>query len=72
MQVHPTLDQIRALPAAERLAVIAELAERVEEARPLRDAAIRELRAAGGHTVDQLAAAAHVSTATVKIVLRQA
>ncbi|MBL7499649.1 hypothetical protein I6A84_13045 [Frankia sp. CNm7] len=60
-----TLDDLRTL--AERV----QKAERdLTAARRERDDAIREVRAAGGHTVPAIADAAGVSLATAKIVLR--
>lgn len=70
MKVRPTLDELRALAPAERLAAIAAIAQLAEAARPLRDEAIREMRATGRYTIDQIAEAAEVSPATVKIVVR--
>lgn len=61
----PNLDGLRAL--AEKV----EAAERaLDDARRERDEAIRDVRRATSHTVDEIAEAARVSASTVKIVIR--
>jgi hypothetical protein len=65
MDAAPTLDDLRTLAGR------VEAAERaLDEARRSRDEAIRAVRRAGGHTVDQIAEAARVSSSTVKTVVR--
>ncbi|WP_043590196.1 hypothetical protein [Frankia sp. BMG5.23] len=61
----PNLDALRAL--AEKV----ETAERtLDDARRERDEAIRDVRKATTHTVDEIAEAARVSPSTVKTVIR--
>ncbi len=60
-----TLDDLRALGERVRTAEKA-----LDDARRERDETIREVRAASGHTVPEIAEAAGVSLATAKIVLR--
>lgn len=60
-----TLDDLRALAGTVR-----EAEQNLNDARRERDQAIRDVRSQGGHTVAEIADAADVSPATVKVVIR--
>ena len=61
----PSLDDLRDLAEQVRRA-----AESLDSLRRKRDDAIRDVRRSTGHTVPEIAAAAGVSEATVKTVIR--